>query len=229
MKINRREVAIVSLSLSVSLVAFLLLSTAVNLLYPVPSGPNEKLPLTGSLKVMVDNKTVYSADTVMLLDYDYFFCKVFNDTNACNGAGAYYSGGAAPNCQIASSFLSATTVDKFFSGSDCSELGVVLSTDSTTQASTNYACSAQLSGSGLSGVKATTTHITATNSIMLTATWTYSGTSQGNIQKVCLFPWNDASNAINIPSNNGAVAVDTFTAQTLTNGQSLTIEWTFTL
>ena len=222
---RRRDIAFTAIAFSIAMLTFAGLSTFAN----QSNGLHEQAPLTGHIVVSVDGKAVYSGDTIMTIDWDYFFCKVFNDTTACNFIGGVYAGGAAPLCQFKSFNNGVTVHNNFYSGSDCSEVAMALSTDATNQGNTNWVLPAELTGNGLDPAKAVTTHVANTNTIMLTASWTFTGTSQGNIQKVGLFPWNDGSNAFTNPGTLNSVAIDTFTAQTLTTGQSLSIQWTFSL
>ena len=220
MKITKRDVSIASGALAIALLVGMGLTAFVG----ANSQPHDYLPIKGTITVSVNGHQVYSGDTIMLLNYDYVICKVFNDTTACNTAGAYFGSGGVNNCQYFGNNGHAR--NNLWGGSLCSEVGLELSTDPTAPTNTFPYCTSALSGSGLSPLKATTTHAGGTNTVVLSGTWTFSGTSQSNIQKVCLALWNDQANAFNIPTGGNILAADTFPAQTLTTSQTLTLQWT---
>jgi hypothetical protein len=212
--------------LYVTLALVLLTSLLANgiLVYAFYASPQHNRLHFGRETVTVyrDGKFVSQNDNVVMnLMLDYLVCKMWNDSSACTRAGAFY-GGTAPLCNKNVSPFN------FYSNAQCSTYGIGVSTETFTPTSSNFACT-QLTANGFAVQKGTTSYSIDTNSISFTTTFTASGTQNG-IDKACLFPWNDRTNAaVTAGSPGQALAQDLFTSQNFINAQTLTITWTFTL
>jgi len=97
-----------------------------------------------------------------------------------------------------------------------------ITTDSVAPAATDTALATEETANGLARKQATVTHVAAAGSTLLSATWTYSGSSTKVIAKVGLF------NAAGPPVA-GTLVLETLLAATATlnsNGDQLTVNWT---
>ena len=185
------------------------------------SNTNENFGVSGSLNVYVNNvETIHHADTIVTQAYEYIMCKMFNLSNA--GSGCLFSGATNP-CQLTPLIGS--------SGTQCNiaALGFLLSTSSSSPSVNDQVCPSVTSETSMAPVLVTTlTHSVASNSITLSHTYT-SDTSI-TISKICLTWVETTSGAwINPDAFNGIYAETLFTSpQTLSSGQQLTVQWTFT-
>lgn len=162
-------------------------------------------------------------DTINTNTFDYLACVVFNSPEGCTAALGYgmmvtdvTTVTTTATLPLAFSF----PVDPFVM------TGMGLSSNIVTTAG----CSGLLTTNGLAANNSAESHTVNTNSILLTQSWTFTGGSQ-SIQSVCLFPFaikfftGAAASTVLISSL--AFAWETFSPQTLTTGQSITIQWTF--
>ena len=229
-RITRRDIKVASLAL-VAALGFWLVSGA--LFQPQTGGFHEGVPIRGTLTVYKDGQVVYHApDVVTYIMYGYVVCKLFNDSNACAQMVTDFTATGSNGCLTVYSPRGGTTTNNIFqSRSGCSAVGVGVSTSSSAPSAGGTTCSTFQSTNGFSPVKATTSFSTNTNTITLTASWTASG-SVSNLQQVYLFPYDDYRSSV--VDNSGtlttcfALAADTFTAQSVSSGQSLSVQWTFT-
>lgn len=192
---------------------------------------NESAKLRGVVQVFVkdSNGLIVSQtrnDTIFSGSYDFLVCALWNDVSGFGQAVTF-----AMMYTVITTITTTITLPQLQNGYAVSPWimnGVALSSNSVTTA----ACSGLLVGNGLSAKTATTSHTVQSNSILLTASFTYTGGSQA-IQSVCLLPTGTpaAGGAAYCPCNplitSQAFAWETFSSQTLTNGQSITVQWTF--
>lgn len=198
------------------------------------SQTQDRFGLKGTVSVFIDGKLVSTQDLIMGLMYDTVICKVFNDSTACNTPGSYYANFASTSCPQRLSSGALSYASNFYTNNLCAMVGVGLSTDTSTPTNTaaNFPCPSPISTNGLAPVKATTSHTPYSNTIVLTATWTASGTQNG-IDKACLFPYNPSpttatGNVVTGGSPGYYGAVQTlFTSTNLATGQSFQVQWTF--
>ena len=230
--VSRRDVKVASLAL-VAAIAFW---TAATYLTTPTVGHHDNVPITGTLSIFKDGQVVYQKADVVTYDmYSYIVCKLFNDSTACAAmAGNYASFSPGTNgCMVYTGDLTSgsyTDTAHFYSKALCSAIGVAISFSNVTPTQGGQ-CIAVITTNGGSPVKATTSFNLNTNSVTLTASWTASASLTG-ISSVYLFPYNDKSGVVvQVAGAGGSVchslAADTFTSQSLSNGQSLSIQWTF--
>lgn len=199
--------------------------------------------ITGTIKIYQGNKLIRNIPDAIQNSggEDTILCQIFNNTNECANATAYY--GSSTNqigtaCQYWKGTSSPTLTNGFYSNAVCSPTAVALSTDSST-VTTNTGCPV-LTASSLAPVQATQVQQpvgTGQNSIILTASFSPTGTQA--INKLCLIMWNTHSGtysaANSITLGNGATAVNAFAIDavsptyTTTNGIPFTVQWTITL
>lgn len=183
-----------------------------------------------TITIKIDGKQVYYAEnTISVIMYDYVICKIFNDTTACQAANGYYGAGASGvvnGCHTYTGNGNSQT-GVFYSKNMCSALGMVFSSDTSTPVSTNPVCSVIFNSNGVLPKEATTSHAANTNTIILSQSWTATGTVNG-IAKICLFPWDDKNNLFVTNNAGWALAIDLLSpSQSLTNGQAISAQWTF--
>lgn len=183
-----------------------------------------------TLTVKIDDKIVsYTENTISILFYDYVICKLFNDSTGCLSVNGYYGAGASGvinGCQYYTG--NSNNLGNQFIGSKelCSSIAIVLSPGASTSASTP-SCSTIFNSNGITPQKATTSHAVNTNTVILSASWTASGTTNG-IAYICLFPWNDKSSVFVTNNAGWALAVDAVSpVQSVTLGQAISAQWTF--
>ncbi len=182
----------------------------------------------GSVTILVkdpDGKIVSQTknDTIFTGSYDFLMCVLFNDPVGCSSATNF-------GMMLTRQTTVTTTATLPLMGGGSFPLspfimdGIGLSANAVTA----QGCSGLIIGNGLDAANSATSHTIQTNSILLTESWTFSGGTQA-IQSVCLFPVTTSS--AGIPSaaliTSAAFAWETFATQTLTTGQSITVQWTF--
>ena len=199
--------------------------------------------ITGTIKIYQGDKLIRSIPDAIQNSggEDTMLCQIFNNTNECANATAYY--GSATNqigtaCQYWKGVAAPSLTNGFYDVSLCTPTGIALSTDNT-PISTNTGCPV-LTASNLAPVQSTQVQQSSgqsSNSIILTASYAPSGTQ--TINKLCLIMWNTHSGTYSAANNvilgNGAnavnaVAIDAVSpAYTTTNGIPFTVQWTITL
>lgn len=187
-----------------------------------PKLSGENLGVSGTLTVFVNGHQEFRADTIVTQAYEYIICKMFNATNlgATNGCGL----GGAPNPCLGTPLIGT-------SGTTCNiaALGFLLSTSGSSPSVNDQVCPSVTSETSMAPVVVTTlSHTSYTSSITLSHTYT-SDTSI-TISKICL-TWVAATGGsyYNPGAYNGIYAESLFPqAQTLSSGQQLTVQWTFT-
>jgi hypothetical protein len=225
--VKKQPALYASAGLALSLSAVLLFAFAV-----LPAlMMNDGFHYADTVNVYVDGKLVETVhNQIMSIAYDYMVCKAFNDTTACNVVGSYLP---APNYCFSGPSQSASKVSVW---TFCNiKLGAIgLSSDSTTPQAGSSACPSLITSSGLTAAMATTSHTANTNTVVLTASWTASGSQ--TVSKVCLFPVSTyepspaASGTYSIitgPSNTAWAQTLLSSSVNLVSGQSLTVQWTF--
>ena len=204
---------------------------------------------TQKIAVYVDGHLVgQKTDAINGLAYDFLMCKAFNDSTGCSQAGAgsgvgwggsnALSGGSAQVCKGENTAGSASQTAAWTSKAFCSALGVVLSTTTGSPGAggpgSALYCSNTLNANGITPVKATTSHSPLTNTVVLTASWTDSGSATSNVNMVCLFPWNDQTGNTGAVGGAGLVIgfppilMDVLPGAPITVavGQSVSVQWT---
>lgn len=227
-RVTKRDLAVASLALAVAMVFWVVAGA-----FAHPStGLNENVSMRGTLSIYKDGTQVYHTDDVVTYSmYSFVVCKVFNDSTACSGAGSNYAG-FSTGCSTEDVGSATIVTSSFYSRTMCSAIGVGISTSNSSPTAGGTTCATTLTTNGLAPVKATTSFALNTNTVSLTASWTATA-AQSNIQQVYLYPYNDYSGAV-VPGsaytsgNCFALAADTFSAQSLSTGQSLSVVWTFT-
>lgn len=168
----------------------------------------EKLQLKGYVRVFIDGQLVEESHNVINGHfYNFLACKIFNITGSCFSIDPF------------GAFTIKSTSD------NVSLTGMTLSTDAAPLAPSDVACTNPVVATGLTTkVADSKTQTFNSNSMQLTTTWvnTSGGTVNG-IQKVCL-----RFNKPSVGFNSVIGAEHGFTAINLNNGQSITIQWTFT-
>lgn len=203
------------------------------------SGNSVNMNINAQLRILIDNKTVYynPHDLIMLIFYDYMFCKAFNDSSACAAIGAAFYAGVSfstNGCPTYSSGGVIATPNHFTATSRCSSLAAVLTNnDNNPVASQVPLFQNYLTTGGFAPIEATSSHQANTNTLTITATWTASVTTN-NIEKVGLTLWNDKANllVINNLGNSGWIELmtaDAFTPQNVNSGQSFQVIWTISM
>jgi len=165
----------------------------------------ESIPLKGQIEVFIDGKSVYKDHNVIqIYFYDFIGCQIFNVTT-CN---LFVESGP------------------FGPYNNYTAVAMQLSTNGGTPLSSETSCdSAVTVPAGLTQKRAdTVTQTFHSNSIVLTTTWVNSsGATFNGIGRVCLHAYHSILETFSTI----AFAAASFTPQSLGNGQSITIQWTF--
>lgn len=203
---------------------------------------NSGIHITGNIKIYQGNTLIRTIpDAIQNTGgQDTFLCQIFNNTNECANATAYY--GSSTNqigtaCQYWKGGVP-TLTNGFYDNSLCTPTAIALSTDNT-PVTTNTGCPV-LTANALAPIQSTQVQQSpgaGQNSIVLTASFSPTGTQ--TINKLCLIMWNSHSGtysaANDITLGNGASAVNAIAidavspSYTTTNGIPFTVQWTITL
>lgn len=225
MKLSKNRIIISVLTIIVIILVIVNVSLVLQ-----PTAVNSKLPMKGVITVKVVNPDgsiakIVKNDTIFVGTYDNIMCALFFDVTACGSASGY-------NMFSQNLTTLTTTIILPISGGNGPQppfimTGIALSSSVVTSSG----CAGLLSASGLAATPASTSHTANTNSIVLTASFTYTGASQ-TIQSVCLLPKSTGAalgrgQAGGVITASAAFAWETFSTVTLTTGQSISISWTF--
>lgn len=181
-----------------------------------------------TISVSDPNGTIVSqtrADAISSAANDYLACVLFN--NNCNGS----SGGAESSLLFPSTTITTTATITNAQFYLASLVGIALSTATVT----NAGCSGVQTSNGLAPSVAGASYSSSGGTVTLSNSWTFTGSSV-TITSVCLVsamgpeaPSQFGTTVINPSSDMTDYAYESFTGQTLTEGQSISISWTFTL
>ena len=196
--------------------------------------------ISGSFKLYENGHLVIQQDAITYGAYATVICKLFNDSTACDLANGMWNnnlqgtgtfvGNGCPKNQVSTTRL-------FNTDSPCMLTGIALSTDTTSPGTTptGATCPNIITTNGMSPVVATTSYVANQNSITLTAQWTASGSQ--TFDKACLVAvmntvgntgsatyWTFGAGSV-VGSN--SFAIQLFTGQSVTTGQTWSAQWTF--
>jgi hypothetical protein len=182
---------------------------------------NENVALHGTVFVTVRdaNGTVVSQtrnDTIYSASYDYIICYIWQ--TGC----AYVNGLNFPS----TTFITTATITSFQPYNSVLNAMMLSSGTQSTDACTNVINSNSLSPTIASSI----VHNQGSNQVLLTASWTATGSQ--NVQSVCLGAGTTNAYIPQYPNSplSGSTfsfASENFSTQSLTVGQSITIQWTF--
>lgn len=213
--IHRKDAMLIVIILSLGIGIGLITGISYNVV-----AAREQIHLHGSVVITVKdpNGTVVSQvqnDTIYAVSYDYLICYLWN-VGCSNVAGLDFPITTITTTATITSIMPFNTV----------WMGLGLSPTAQSVGS----CTNIINANGLTPMVAgTTSHALGSNSILLSQTWTATGSQ--NVQAVCLLP---ATTSVFISAFSSTVtgtgtdfASENFSLQSLTNGQSITIQWTF--
>lgn len=236
MQLSKRNASLMVIAIA----TVLLISGVTFAQYYNQANAGERLQIKGTIDVYIDGKlTLHQPDLIMNTAYDWVMCKIFNETTACTLIGGYIGGGSGAT-NVCKYRQDNGTLTQWFPGRTganfaakylCSLTSIALSTSTSAPVQGTYGCPSMLNANGLVPTKATLVHFGSTNTIVLTSNFVNSGTTQ-SIGVVCLLPYNDQAGATVLSGPSPAV-VDwaplqdqLTTAQSVANGQSITVQWT---
>jgi hypothetical protein len=191
--------------------------------YPAMKGTVQVFVKDAAGKIVSETKS----DTIYSNSYDYIMCALFYDSSACAASGIL-NNGMWPTAATTVTTTAVLPIRPVYTLTAIALSNAVVGTSG---------CNGFISsGNGLAPSVATTTHTAATNSIVLTDSWTYTGASV-TIYSVCLTEasYQNPSSVCVFGTGSGACAAgsvplvaasETFTGQTLTTGQSISVAWT---
>jgi hypothetical protein len=188
--------------------------------------------IQGSFALYKNGHLVYQSDQITYIGYSTAICKLFNDTQACFqsdlawgslGSGSHIGTGcnSGQNHQLS---------DSFYSSAFCTMTGIGLTDSASSWANGSPPiggnCPSIITTNGMSPTQATTSFSGNTQTVTLSVSWTASGSQSFN--GACVIAWNDLSGGATYWTGNiNAFAMQAFTTQTVSNGQTWSAQWTF--
>lgn len=195
-----------------------------------------------TVNVYINNNLVSHTENVIQnpTAYQAVFCKLFNDSTACNlGVSGVIPPFAGTGCNTYTGGGYASGVIN--SHSNCAYDGIVLSNLVAPNPSpSTVACVSPVNSNGVTPIKATTFNPInggglGQNQIMLTASWTATGSGVQGITQACLIAWDDITNSpVSQTTGAGgsywwplAITVLNGAPYSVIGGQTIAVSWTF--
>jgi hypothetical protein len=192
---------------------------------------NDSFGIHGSFALYKDGKLVFQSDQITYIGYATAICKIFNDSTACSQASTAWgqSGSGASvgvNCRSGYNHQ----LFNFYSDDTCVMTSVALTNSMPSTPAIGGNCPSIITANGMSPTQATTSFSQNTQQITLSVSWTATGAQ--NFDGACLVGTQTAGelSAVTAAYWTGGVnafAMQSFSTQSVSAGQTWSAQWTF--